>query len=43
MQTVGAYHEVEPALASIFELDMHTVSTLLKTNDLVVENDFLDR
>ena len=40
MQTIGADHQVEPALAGMFEVNLHAVRLLLKADDLVVENDF---
>ena len=40
MQSIGADHQIEPALACMFELNLHTVCPLLKADDLIVENDF---
>ena len=40
MQTVGADHQIEPALAGIFELNLHTVGVLLKADNLITKNDF---
>ena len=40
MQTIGADHQIEPALACMFELNLHIVCLLLKADDLIVENDF---
>jgi hypothetical protein len=40
MQAIGPDHQIEPALAHMSELNLHTICLLLKAEDLIIENDF---
>ena len=37
MKTIGANHQIEPALTSTVELNLHTVRVLLKADNLIAE------
>ncbi len=39
MKTIGANHQIKPAIISAFELNLHTIRVILKVDNSIAEND----